>query len=392
MSMAVRVFMVVWLIATAGSVGADEIITVRGERLGGSDIRIRGGQVTLDGEPPKTLAVDDVVRIELGTVLTPLSPVRVHLADGSQLRGETIALSGETLRLSEPVLGPLELPLSAVRLFVMAPPDQSADALLPAVQHFNQPGESRDRLVIAADKNTLRAAEGTLVGITDKKVAFRYRGEDRTVDRTRVRGVILAGVDGGPTQRGQVTLADGSTLSFSAITMTADHATLQTIAGERSIPLERLAAVEFNSSKRTAVTDLEPVDVRSRGFFERAFGWRTDKSLVGRSLQLGGHRYSRGLAIHSDTELDYRLDGQYATLLGRAGIDDAVRPHGLAGLSIRGDGKLLAGPIALGGGDEPIRLQVDVRGVQVLTLHVDFGPDGLGVADHVDLVDAWLIK
>jgi hypothetical protein len=56
------------------------------------------------------------------------------------------------------------------------------------------------------------------------------------------------------------------------------------------------------------------------------------------------------------------------------------------------DGKPLGESLHVTGQAEPQPVRLNVRGVKQLLIRVDFGPDGLGVGDHVDLAGARLIK
>ena len=123
------------------------------------------------------------------------------------------------------------------------------------------------------------------------------------------------------------------------------------------------------------------------------FAHRVNQSVGGGPLVLDKKTYDVGLGLNSFSHLEYKLDGQYKTFVATAGIDDAVRPAGNATLTILGDGKELCKPMDLTGKDEhPVELRLDLSGVKVLTIQVDYGPDKVAVGDHVDIVGARLVK
>ena len=68
---------------------------------------------------------------------------------------------------------------------------------------------------------------------------------------------------------------------------------------------------------------------------------RFDRGFDSRPLRLGGVDYRKGLALHSRTELVYRLPERFSRFLAVAGIADAVRPGGKVRLVVRGDDKVL---------------------------------------------------
>ena len=56
------------------------------------------------------------------------------------------------------------------------------------------------------------------------------------------------------------------------------------------------------------------------------------------------------------------------------------------------DGRGLGEAVRVTGKAEPRQVRLDVKGAEKLTIRVDFGQDGLGVGDHVDIAAARLVK
>jgi hypothetical protein len=101
--------------------------------------------------------------------------------------------------------------------------------------------------------------------------------------------------------------------------------------------------------------------------------------------------FDKGLGVHSRTELDYQLDRAYESLVATIGIDDAVRPRGSVVFRVLGDGKVLFDSGVLTGKDPPRDVNVNVVGVSLLTLVVDYG-DELDLSDQADWGGARLLK
>ncbi len=115
-----------------------------------------------------------------------------------------------------------------------------------------------------------------------------------------------------------------------------------------------------------------------------------DRNFDSHPLQIRKTIYSKGLALHSRTEIVYRLPDAYSRFKAVAGIDDAVAPKGNVRLSIRGDGKLLFdSPIH--GAEPPHDIDLDINGVRRLTILVDFG-DTFGAGDHLIMGNARIYK
>jgi hypothetical protein len=117
---------------------------------------------------------------------------------------------------------------------------------------------------------------------------------------------------------------------------------------------------------------------------------RQDQNLQSGPLQIDGKRYAKGLAMHSRTELVYRLADRYRRFVAVVGIDDTARPRGNVRLVISGDDRVLFEAV-VAGTDVPKPIELDMTGVRRLSILADFGDD-LDVGDHLDLCEARLLK
>ena len=108
--------------------------------------------------------------------------------------------------------------------------------------------------------------------------------------------------------------------------------------------------IDFSGGKIVYLSDLKPDGVRWTPYFgtrkplpavEQFYAPRYDRNFDSGPLQLGGTPVPQGLALHSRTEIVYRLPGRFSRFQAVAGIDDAVRPGGKVRLVIRGDDKVL---------------------------------------------------
>ena len=115
-------------------------------------------------------------------------------------------------------------------------------------------------------------------------------------------------------------------------------------------------------------------------------------NIVPTPLRLGNKVYARGLCLHSKTQLKYRLGGEYRRLQTVIGIDHLVASNGYGDcrLVISGDGKSLF-EADVKAKDSPRPIDLDVEGVVMLEIQVDFGGN-LDISDHLDLADAKLVK
>ena len=166
-----------------------------------------------------------------------------------------------------------------------------------------------------------------------------------------------------------------------------------------SLPLEQVVDIDFSGGKIAYLSDLEPEGVRWAPSFgiqkslpalEAFFAPRQDRSFDSTPLQLGGIQYPKGLAVHSRTELTYRMPGGFRWFRAVAGIDDSVRPNGKVRLAVHGDGKVLLDEV-IAGNEPPKPLDLDVAGVRRLVILVDFA-DVVGAGDYLLLCNARITK
>lgn len=102
-----------------------------------------------------------------------------------------------------------------------------------------------------------------------------------------------------------------------------------------------------------------------------------NKHVYGSELKIAGNAYSHGLGIylgqHSNGwgSVDYNLKGNYTEIYGFVGIDDFSKNSNAEGiLRIYGDGKEIYSSPALKGGDEPLRINLNIA--NVLKLRIKF--------------------
>jgi hypothetical protein len=158
--------------------------------------------------------------------------------------------------------------------------------------------------------------------------------------------------------------------------------------------VEHLVSLTLLGGAAEYVSDLKPVDYEFTSFWGNyRWPYRLDAGAGGDEMALGGNVYDRGVGMHAASKLTFDLAGKYRYFDVLAGLDDRLGRRGRVVLDVLVDGKsrdVLNGG-ELGHRDGPVRLWIDVRGGQTLTLVVRFGQTGDTQA-HVNWADARLIK
>src|SRR3954471_9081094 len=123
---------------------------------------------------------------------------------------------------------------------------------------------------------------------------------------------------------------------------------------------------------------------RDRSNGERAAG-------DGSPMTIAGRFYKKGLGLHSDAELHYKLGGKYRSFVSDVGIDDEVGDAGSAVFQVFADGAKLFDSGVMFGSSRTRRINVDVSGMNELVLIVRDGGDGNSF-DHADCGGARVIR
>lgn len=321
--------------------------------------------------------------------------VWIELVDGSVLRGSNYRVSKGKARFDLAGGGSQELAtrdIVSIRFHEQSPEvaKQWAEIL---------EAERASDVVVLQKNNVLDYLNGVLGDAGDESILFELDGEQIPVKWAKIEGLLYAHPAGRELPAAFCVAVDraGSRYQVQTAAIDQDDLKVTTPAGVQvTLALSNLAAIEF---KVQYLSDLKPESIDWRPFFGTAAGTklsaafyrpRFNRGLERAELRLGDKTYTKGLALHSRTEIVFRLPDKFRSYKCIAGLDDSVRPAGDVRLVIHGDEKQLL-DIVITGKDEPRLIDLDLAGVKRLKILVDFGSD-LDVADHLNLCDARLLK
>ena len=329
-----------------------------------------GTAVTVGGEP---LALADCDRIRLGGGGVPsvgAAGLGLWLVDGSWLPVQSIAAAAaaDTIAVRGP-LGACDLPLAAVRGW--------GKQALPTAE--------QDQIVLASGP-----LAGRVGGIAAGQLAFTSDGlGEVSLPIAEVLALRIAGGDRAP---------KGLALS---LVFDSVHPPLSLLPG----PVPRLAAapgaaldawppaceLRVEGGRRTYLSALDPASVSEEGAFGVTWKTRRDVNLDGQAILLDGVRHARGVSLHSQCAITWKLGGAFERLRTLVGIADEVGDEGDCPVEILGDGKSLWRKERLTGRDRAQAIDLPLGGVQVLEVKVGFG-QRYDIGDRVTLADAYLVK
>jgi alpha-glucosidase len=132
------------------------------------------------------------------------------------------------------------------------------------------------------------------------------------------------------------------------------------------------------------ISDL-PFDSEANGWgpVERDTSNGESASGDGGQISIGGVKFAKGLGVHADSDVTIGLGGTCRTFTASVGADDETTSPGSVVFQVVGDGRTLFQSGVLRTGGAPVGVNVDVSGVQTLSLRVNDGGDGKNF-DHAD--------
>jgi hypothetical protein len=199
-----------------------------------------------------------------------------------------------------------------------------------------------------------------------------------------------------PARRGARLLAllqDGSQITFAGPLEVAEDALRGTAAWGPllSVPIAALARLQPLDGRAVYLSDLEPAEYRFTPYLSGDWPLGRDRALSGGPLVVAGRCYAKGVAMHSRSEVTYRVEQGVREFRATVGIDAAGR-RGNAAVSVLLDGRRVFHRESLTAQDGPVELKpVDLAGAKTLTLRVDFG-SAADIDDHVDWLDTMLVR
>ena len=165
--------------------------------------------------------------------------------------------------------------------------------------------------------------------------------------------------------------------------------------GQQVIPTSAFSPPSVTAPLAAGVTYVSDMTPNSQtngwGLIERDLSNGEQGTADGRGIKIAGQSFSKGLGVHSLSEVYYQLSGNYSRFLSAIGVDDESGGNGTVDFQVWGDNQKLFDSGVVRGGTAARAIDIDVTGKQVLKLVVTDGGDGVSY-DHADWADAKLIS
>lgn len=320
--------------------------------------------------------------------------IRIYLRGDATIACNAVTIDGSDLVMSWAYGRDYRLPLSLVNGILFDVKGSEQDGLFR--EKLADPVREKDWLFVPREDNLL-SLEGAVSGLTEEKLAFVWNDEERTVDRSRTYGLILATTARSIDYTGmvRVTMADGSGFWGKLKSLNASgKGELEIQPGGKAdlvwtVPWRSVASIEVRSDRMVFLSDIEPAAVEMSTLFTFT-GWERDRNVLRRPITMDKTTYEKGIGAIAVCRLTYEAGGNYDELAAIIGIDDQTKGRGDCEFVVIGDGKELLRE-RLKGSDEAKPIRVDIRGVRRVTLGLEMG-DNTTVGDHGNWADARFIR
>lgn len=382
------------------------VTTIDGQEVAGELSLWQSGKIVIkQGEDNRTFDANNVLEVRPveKPKATAQAELQIQLADGSRFPFSDLIVTG---RVAE-----IKTPLSAEPLKIAA-------GLLSHVTFEKADSEwptdtTSDFLIVKKkDSEETEILFGVINEINADQVEFNWDGDVVPVKRTKLAGLGFYQADNENTAEPLCWLntSGGAKLAARGVDRDGDNFTI-TLAEDVKlrVPLSEIESADFSVGKLSYLSDMSPlvkkwtplVSLPAAAETIQNFGEpRQNMSFSGSQLSLqwparessGGRveTYSKGLAIRSRTELEYRIPKTMRRFVALVGIDPETVRQGHVALKIEVDGESVFDE-TIAGDQAPREVDLDVTGKQRLRIFVDYG-ENLDLGDRLHLVEARLIK
>jgi len=339
------------LLLAASVAPAGELKNLKGETVKGDIVSVTDKEVVVDSEGKKVATpLDQVLTISLTEEYVRLTPedkyILVELTDGSQLKCASVQFKGKDIVLQTLQDQKVTLPLVKINWVLNEAHDP---ANMKAFKERVLAKKKAFDIVAIKREDVVQPFEGTIGEPDDKGENFKFvqkDGTERTVSTTKTLAFFFQrqADPGAKPVICRINDVHRNLLYASEVKKDPDGFSVVTSCGATlKYTNKQVARLDYSKGKQAYLSDLTPTAVKETSTEGRVDHYRRDENLEGNKIRLAGTQYDKGLAIHSTTELEYDLEGEYRELTAKVGIDDDV-----------------------GGGDDPVVLKVYLDNVERL--------------------------
>ncbi|MBI1917842.1 MAG: NPCBM/NEW2 domain-containing protein [Planctomycetes bacterium] len=397
-----RALLLFALVAPAAS--AAELKTLKGESLKGELVSISDKEIVLEVDGKKvSTPIPQVLHLNLKDGFEKIEGdtkyAEVELTDGTLLKCSKVELIESDAKLT--LLGGPEVKLPLVKISSILNEANNEDNRKQWKEKVTSKKQVRDILGLRKG-DVINPFPGTL-GNAEKegnRIEFVRAGGDK-------RSIPVEGAAGFYFQRSADPKAKPALCKFydtkknllyaANVSKTNEGFTVTTSAGVTvTYATDKVARLDYSKGKLEFLSRMAPLSVKENSTEGKVVNFRRDENFDGEKIRLAGVNYNQGLCLHSTSEVEYDLDGEYRELQAMVGIDEieeeVTADDGAVVLKIIGDGKELYSQKITRSDKERARpIVVNIQKVQKLKILVT-SDDLLDLGKHLALADARVSK
>ena len=355
---------------------------------------------------PTTLQTADFIR--WGNPSSSLSGPVLFLTDGSILIADEsfarLQIEKDEVTFDSKSLGEsIKIPLAQVEGIVLQPEANAQQRDLWMNQIRDQ---QRGRDLILMQNEDRR--EGTLSKLGELELQLQTAaGETLRISRKNIKAMAfqpaLLERPQPPARFLLIQLADGSSLravswkgeAGQVEVVTSAHRTFA-IDLEKSADRPNLVGLLPIGFDWLFISDMEAAGYQHQPYLSVEWPYYRNRNVLGERIQTDGKLYEKGIGMHPESVLTYRLNQPFVRLDGLAGIDDSSRERGSVIFQVevdRGDAKWHTAFTShlLRGGQQATPFAIDLKGVQAIRLKVLHAVE-FDTLDRANWIDVRLIR
>ena len=361
---------------------ADDVVTLSRPEEGAENVSIQRRELLRWGEPAEPARRPTVV-LRQGSRLVAAPTWRV---------GGSIQYGAGNFQIQHAQLADVTLPRRLVRA-VLFEAASDPDLFQEQIVLARQDASNSDRVWLTNGD----AFSGEFVSIEQGKLSIVMDGQRLEFPIASVVALQLGHAIAGAapsTSSLAVGLSDGTLIHAESISINPTGIcaiNMREGLGFQARRPDAISLLQPLSESVNYLSDNEPLDYRHTPYFQTSWPFGRDRGLLGQPLQVGNHRWLKGLAMHASSRLVYRVPSgkrRFQCLLSLADQESLAHDNGDADGALSGsvvcqvfvarEGRFVAAfqsPV-LRSGDEPLAVSVDVESAQAIALVTEDAEDG----------------
>jgi|688.fasta_scaffold81096_4 hypothetical protein len=285
-----------------------KVLRLDGPELSGGLVNAsqEGIELTVDGEK-QLLAGNALSRVVFENRVGSggVQPLLLGLVDGSRLVGAKISGKEQGWQVADSAGGVLGVGPGSVRYLQVRP---LAGELRKSFDAAILEPATSDSLLVVRPGDTLDRVNGLIKEIKESKVLFDLDGDVVEVSFEKLAGMVwFRKASERVKPKVAVNTTDGGTVYPDTFRLVGDRFELQGSAGDLSIPINRIASLDYGSANLRWLSEIELLDSKA----EKRMDWKFESKTLGKALAPHFEAKDADTATGLGVDLLFPMPGSY---------------------------------------------------------------------------------